>query len=742
LNGREMALFSSRFPVLLEVCMRHLLVKNVAPCAAIASEVLSLCPNEKIFQIILATAKRAPVAESACDEGHQALEGSSQQALEEACASLESSIQTAPEEHALYRRLAHVYECLGQHREAAWMYVLCATSAPRSVSAHEGLLRCYLYLRAVAEVLQAVQQCVRLASADGEWLARLAKALISIDQRERAKDLCLQALGNLDEPARVPVYLTLGELEKECEKYDASEEWFRRALQVSPLDYSIQREVFGVLLSAGRTVSAKKAVDEFFAHNPKSLSLFFLKVSLELQPVYTSPEHVAQARAAVVEGLRIIKETLPTMPERMVPVLEHILDNLNFLFYLPYQGQSVVAVQRTVAEICYDAMQRFMPLPPLEPRAPLVGRKIRLGIASGFFRDHSNYKIPIKGWMKELDRDSFETFGYHFSSRIDAKTEEATAYFDHFEQRERSLREWIDTIRADKLDVLIFPEVGMDPMTRKVACFRLAPVQVNSWGHPVTSGLPTMDYFLSSDLMEGPQADKEYTEKLIRLPLLSINYEPPKRTLLPLSRATIGIREESTAYWCCQVIYKQLPQFDWVYPEIAARVPNSQFVFITIQPNSETALVFKQRLQRAFEAKGLSAEKHLLFLSGLKGDEFATCASLCDLSLDSFEWSGCNSSLETLAQGVPVISCPGSFMRGRHTEAILRVMRCEELIASNPTDYIELAVSLSSDLARRKAISKKVRENIHLAYGDTSCVRELEGYLKEWAQAAISAGSL
>jgi predicted O-linked N-acetylglucosamine transferase (SPINDLY family) len=69
-------------------------------------------------------------------------------------------------------------------------------------------------------------------------------------------------------------------------------------------------------------------------------------------------------------------------------------------------------------------------------------------------------------------------------------------------------------------------------------------------------------------------------------------------------------------------------------------------------------------------------------------------------------------------------------------------MRCEELIASNPTDYIELAVSLSSDLARRKAISKKVRENIHLAYGDTSCVRELEGYLKEWAQAAISAGSL
>ncbi len=722
--------------------MRHLLSGNRAHCAALATQVLSLSSEQSIFHLILSACSRT-LAEDTTSMSPQGsavspeIGSESPKALEETRRSLEEALVGAPTDCSLYERLGGVCEALGQHREAAWLYVLSATLNPQSMAAHEGLLRCYVQQQSAAEVVQAVVLCQRLGSADGEWQARLARALMSVEQLERAKDLSLNALTRVGESSRVPLYMALGELERRCQNYNASEEYFRQAVKVSPLDYSIQRELLNLLITTGKMISAKATVEELFSLNPRSLSLFFLKVSLELQPGYPSEEHVDRARAAVVKGLEIIKATLPTIPERLVPEFESLFDNLNFLFYLPYQGRSVVAIQRTVAEICYAAMQRLIPLPPLEPRAPLSGRKIRLGVASAFFRDHSNYKIPIRGWMKELDRRSFETFGYHFSPRVDAKTEEAELYFDHFEQQQRTLREWVEVMRADQLDVLIFPEIGMDPMTRNVACFRLAPVQVNSWGHPVTSGLPTIDYFLSSDLMEGPQADEEYTEQLVRLPLLSVNYEPPKRALLSLSRSSIGLRQDSIAYWCCQVIYKQLPRFDWVYPEIATRVPNSQFVFITIQPNSETAAIFKHRLKSAFEAKGLNPEHHLIFLSGLNGDEFATCASLCDLSLDSFEWSGCNSSLETLAQGVPVITCPGAFMRGKHTEAILRVIRCEELIAATPDDYIDLAVSLSADLAKRQALSKKVKENISLAHNDTSCVRELESRIKSWVRDKI-----
>lgn len=59
------------------------------------------------------------------------------------------------------------------------------------------------------------------------------------------------------------------------------------------------------------------------------------------------------------------------------------------------------------------------------------------------------------------------------------------------------------TIAGLALDVLVFADVGMDALTTSLAYGRLSPVQVAFWGHPGTTGLSTMDYFITSDLFEG-----------------------------------------------------------------------------------------------------------------------------------------------------------------------------------------------------------------------------------------------
>ena len=77
-------------------------------------------------------------------------------------------------------------------------------------------------------------------------------------------------------------------------------------------------------------------------------------------------------------------------------------------------------------------------------------------------------------------------------------------------------------------------------------------MQCNSWGHPDTSGFPTLDYYLSSDLMEPPDGQDHYTERLVRLPNLSIYYEPIDLQPVALDRADLGLRSTATVYWCGQ----------------------------------------------------------------------------------------------------------------------------------------------------------------------------------------------
>src|SRR4029450_5863899 len=92
-------------------------------------------------------------------------------------------------------------------------------------------------------------------------------------------------------------------------------------------------------------------------------------------------------------------------------------------------------------------------------------------------------------------------------------------------------------------------EIGMDVETAVLAAQRLAPVQCTSWGHPQTSGYPTLDFFLRSALREPPNPDAHYSEKRIRLPTLSYYYEPFGDPLPPLRREDIGLRPGGIGCW-------------------------------------------------------------------------------------------------------------------------------------------------------------------------------------------------
>ncbi len=394
-------------------------------------------------------------------------------------------------------------------------------------------------------------------------------------------------------------------------------------------------------------------------------------------------------------------------------------------FLLAYQGQNDRDLQR-----CYGglidrlaAAQGFPPasMPPLRP-----GEKIRVGFASAHLHMHSVSKTH-GGWISELDRSRFTVFGYQFSPSRDAVSDRLAACCDGFVRGMGDVAAWRARILADAPHALIYLDIGMEQTAVRLAALRLASVQCTTWGHPDTSGLPTIDYYLSSEAMEPPDGDSHYTERLVRLPNLSIHYTPPLDAGGVMARAALGLRDDAVVYLCCQSLSKYLPHDDGLWPRIAARVPAAQFLFVST-PGRDGDAVFRARLQRAFAAAGLDWQRHCVLTASVPHTDFPALLRAADVFLDSIGWSGCNSTLEAVACDLPVVTTPTGLMRGRHSAAILACMGLAHRVSVDVDGYVDRAVQLADATERARCVAE-LRANRERVFGDLAPVRALEAFL-------------
>ena len=148
-------------------------------------------------------------------------------------------------------------------------------------------------------------------------------------------------------------------------------------------------------------------------------------------------------------------------------------------------------------------------------------------------------------------------------------------------------------------------------MTGKLASSRLAPVQVASWGHPETSGLPTIDYYLSAAAFEPPGAQALLHGKIGDASRLSAAFaRTPPVTAVEPDLARLGIDPESSILICPGTPFKYAPQHDRVFPAIARMLGRCQFVFFTHEL-AHLSEKLRRRLKAAFERDGLDFERYV-----------------------------------------------------------------------------------------------------------------------------------
>ena len=364
-------------------------------------------------------------------------------------------------------------------------------------------------------------------------------------------------------------------------------------------------------------------------------------------------------------------------------------------------------------------------------------RPIRVGIVCGYFFQHSVWKVGVRGWVTQLDKQRFQVFCYNTSYRQDAETEIAKAHAHRFDQGPHQAEDWRRIIEADRPHVIIYPEIGMNHEASELAALRLAPVQCSYIGHPQTSGYPTIDCFLSGELFEPPDGAEHYSERLVKLPNIAFHYEPLNLDTVIVNRQELGLRASATVYWCAQSLFKYLPQYDEVFPRIARQAGDCQFVFIR-HPGHGVTELFERRLDRVFAAHDLKSTDHCVFLNSMSMSRFAAASRQCDVMLDSIGWSGGNTTLEAMAQDLPVVTFEGDLMRGRVSAGMLRMMGMPETIAGTIDDYVSLAVRIARDPAWREHLKMRVIRDRERLYRDRACIVALEDFLEHAARNAAA----
>ena len=616
-----------------------------------------------------------------------------------------------------------IYAQRGNHVESVRQIDLALKINPKAAYAHHNRGLALQELKRLDDALASYDKAIALKPDYAEAFNNRGLALRELKRLD-------QALASYDKaialkPDSAEAFSNRGVALRELRRLDEALASYDKAIALKP-DYAEAFNYRGNALQAlNRLDDALASYDKAIALKPDYAEAQFALCMAELPILYENEPEITVRRTAYERRLNALCEA-GDRSTNLADLAKGVGSSQPFL--LAYQGYNDRDLQALYGSfVCRVMAKRYPPAALATP--PGETEPVRVGIVSGFFRQHSNWKLPIKGWLSQLDRRRFRAFGYHTGNQEDGETKVAASFCDRFVQGPLPLDRWRQEILADAPHVLIYPEVGMDPISAQLAAQRLAPVQCNSWGHPDTSGFPTLDYYLSSDLMEPPDGQDHYTERLVRLPNLSVYSEPIEQPPASITRQDLRLRSTAIVYWCGQSLFKYLPQFDEVFPRIARAVGDCQFAFIQYPRGTHITKLFRQRLNRAFGALGLNADEYCCFLPRLDQSNFLAASGQCDVLLDSINWSGCNSTLESLPHNLPIVTTGGPLMRGRHSMAILRMMGVTETIAETIDDYVSIAVRLARDVPWRMAVKAKISANKHRIYFDSACILGLEQFL-------------
>ena len=577
------------------------------------------------------------------------------------------------------------------------------------------------------EALQQARAALRLRP---DWADAHNSAGIELYELSKLDEAIAHFRRALDiDPHFASAHVNLGNALIDSGGMDAALGHYRRAIELDPRDATAHLTLAMALEDDGRHAEALASYERAQALAPSDGVRIKIATMLPMFPA--SAQEIDALRERLARGIG----ALMSQPLRLKDPAREVGQTA---FLLPYQGRNDRDLQLQLAALYEHACPELLYTAPHcrtagtdhTIRAP--GQKIRVGFASRYFTAHSvgiwyNRLIALLAAEPDLEVVLIDLQGAADAGLRAACTRILVPPQDLAQARE--------AIAKEELDVLVHADIGMDPFGYFLAFSRLAPVQCATFGHPDTSGLRNIDYFLSSALFEAEDAQAHYSERLVRLNALPLHIARPLPPAAPKNRRQLGLPEDRTLYACPMMLHKFHPDFDAAMAAILRRDPRAEILLFRDSRYPRR----HEGLQRRFAAAHGDVAGRLRFLPWAGADDLLDIIRVSDVAIDTFHFGAGTTAFLVLAFGTPLVTLPGEFARGRPTYGCYMKMGMLDCVARDPADYVDLAVRIGTDRALRDSLSQRILAACGTLYSDPAAVSEFAGFLRSVSSSRVAA---
>lgn len=333
--------------------------------------------------------------------------------------------------------------------------------------------------------------------------------------------------------------------------------------------------------------------------------------------------------------------------------------------------------------------------------------KLKIGYVSPDFKRHpvGKFIAPI---IKHHDHQKFEIYCYGEIKKVDEITEEIKASCDHWRSTlGLTDAEVIEQIKQDQIDILIDLAGHTDDNRLPIFFSKPAPIQASYLGYFATTGIPTIDYWITDHHLHPVDTEEKTSETIWRLPRCYVAYQPSPEALEvnPLP----ALSSEYITFGCLNNFSKLNPFLLSLWAKILQALPQSRLILKSHYHNLDDPEE-KQSVELFLQEQGFNLEQVELIDSPTLAEDYFALYHRIDIHLDTFPYNGCTTTCDALWMGVPVLTLAGDRKIQRMGNSLLQAIGLEDWIAHSPEEYVNKAITFAQDLEAIAQLRTSLRE--------------------------------